>query len=325
MDKLISVIVPIYNVEKYLRRCIDSVMMQTYKKIEIILVDDGSSDSCPEICDEYKKKDTRIKVIHKKNGGLSDARNKGIEFAKGDFISFIDSDDVISKTMIEYLYKNMIEYNADISVCNFKYFCNEEELMTLQNEYESNDVEKVYSNIEALEILLDGKKSYGDYAWNKLYKINLFNNVKYPYMKKMEDIGTTYKLYYKSNKIVIGTSIKYFYFQRADSILGKNDIQIYKDGLELSIERYLFLKEKGNIELDKFQDDLKIKIIELYKHCKKSEDYIFFYKNRYDGILYDLIKKKPKNSNCFKLKLKLIVYTLIIKINKYFKGVKNGF
>lgn len=118
-DKLISIIIPVYNVERYLRECIDSIIAQTYKNLEIILVDDGSSDKSGEICDEYSKKDSRIKVIYKKNGGLSDARNVALDIAKGDYIGFIDSDDYIEKDMFQILYNLAEEYNAEISSISF--------------------------------------------------------------------------------------------------------------------------------------------------------------------------------------------------------------
>ena len=117
----ISVIIPIYNVEKYLEKCIDSVLAQTYRNIEIILVDDGSTDKCADICDSYLKKDSRVKVIHKVNGGLSSARNAGLDIAEGDFISFVDSDDFIEKEMLEKLYEALMEADADMAVCNFRW------------------------------------------------------------------------------------------------------------------------------------------------------------------------------------------------------------
>lgn len=115
MDPMISVIVPIYNVEKYLARCVDSIVNQTYKNLEIILVDDGSPDRCPQVCDDYAEKDSRIKVVHKKNGGLSDARNAGMAVATGEYISFIDSDDWIETSMFELLLNNIFQYDCEIS------------------------------------------------------------------------------------------------------------------------------------------------------------------------------------------------------------------
>ena len=129
-EELISIIVPVYKVEKYLDKCINSIVSQTYKNLEVILVDDGSPDSCGKMCDEWTKKDTRIKVIHKENGGLSDARNFGLDCAKGKYIQFVDSDDYIEKDMIEFLYKNLKENNADISICS-NYMVDEENVINV--------------------------------------------------------------------------------------------------------------------------------------------------------------------------------------------------
>ncbi|MBR1540013.1 MAG: glycosyltransferase [Clostridia bacterium] len=129
-EELISIIVPVYKVEKYLDKCINSIVSQTYKNLEVILVDDGSPDSCGKMCDEWTQKDTRIKVIHKENGGLSDARNFGLDCAKGKYIQFVDSDDYIEKDMIEFLYKNLKENNADISICS-NYMVDEENVINV--------------------------------------------------------------------------------------------------------------------------------------------------------------------------------------------------
>ena len=118
---LVSVIVPIYNVEKYLRKCVDSILNQTYKNLEIILVDDGSPDNCGNICDEYALSDSRIRIIHKKNGGLSDARNAGLDIARGNYILFVDSDDYIDETMVEKLYEALEKEKAEMSLCSFVY------------------------------------------------------------------------------------------------------------------------------------------------------------------------------------------------------------
>ena len=135
MDELISVIVPVYNVEKYISRCIESIMKQTYKNIEIILIDDGSTDNSGKICDEYSLKDDRINVIHKKNGGLSDARNTGLDIAKGKYISLIDSDDFVSKFFIETLYNTCKNENCEIAICEYERVYEEkEEISDLEND-----------------------------------------------------------------------------------------------------------------------------------------------------------------------------------------------
>ncbi len=158
--KKISVIIPVYNVENDIRFCLDSVLNQTYKNLQIILVDDGSTDSSGDICDEYKNKDSRIQVIHKQNGGLSDARNKGLEIADGDYIAFLDSDDYIYKTFYEELYNLITKYDADISECNFLRIndYNETAHKLFENKnLEVTNEEIVSSNIEALNLLYGAK------------------------------------------------------------------------------------------------------------------------------------------------------------------------
>lgn len=307
----ISVIIPIYNVENFLPRCLDSIINSNYQNLEIILVDDGSTDSCSQICEEYKEKDSRIKVIHKSNGGLSDARNKGIDIATGKYISFVDSDDVVDEDMFSYLLNLLIDNKCDISVCNYTTFSTMEPPQTKTNKL---DNPRIYSREEALNILLKGKISHSDYAWNKLYKKELFKNIRYPRGRKMEDIGTTYKLYYKAKNIVIGDSIKYFYYQRKNSILGLNNYEIYKDNLELSIERYNFLKDnKVKINFVQYQKDIINKIIELYKNSKTENQHKYFYDNSYDKIFIKLFDLKMLKGEHLKKIVRYYIYSKRIK------------
>lgn len=216
MDSLISVIVPVYNVEKYVEKCVRSIINQTYTKLEIILVDDGSTDASGNICDNIAKCEKRVKVIHKENGGLSDARNKGLEVAKGDFVSFIDSDDYISKEMIETLAYNIEQYNADISVCAYDMIYENKNIIIA-----NKNMLQEYTAEQAIEVLFD-KNDIGVIAWNKLYKIELFNNVKFPVGKHFEDINTIYKVISMANKIVYDPIALYHYVQRNGSINSVN-------------------------------------------------------------------------------------------------------
>lgn len=222
MDKLISIIVPVYNVEKYLEECIDSILNQTYKNLEIILVDDGSTDKSGIICEDYAKIDSRIKVIHKKNGGLSDARNVGIDKALGEFIIFVDSDDYIDKDMCQILINYVCEYNVDIVSCNFKkVFDNniEEDNITYFKEkikiLTKEEVLKEYFLTLAPEIFA---------TWNKLYKKSLFftdEKIRFPVNRLHEDIATTYRLYAESKKVILLNELLYNYRQRNNSIMKK--------------------------------------------------------------------------------------------------------
>ena len=313
-NEKISLIVPVYNVEKYLEKCVNSILKQTYKNLEIILVDDGSTDESAEICDKLKKDDNRIVVVHKTNGGLSDARNVGIGIATGNYLGFIDSDDYIQKDMYEYLYKLIKENNADISICNY---------MTI---YEDKDfqVEKIpneiqaYTKIDAMRELLK-RNQIQDYAWNKLYKRNLFNNIKYPVGRKMEDLGTTYKLFDKADKIIIGNQKKYFYLQRMGSIVNNKTIDLFIDKYELTLERYNYLKSKYG-ELIENEIDMLQKILELYQIkditvCKYIEE------KKINKFLENILNQKNVKKNLtLKLRIKLILLKYSKKIYRIIFG-----
>lgn len=215
MKSLISVIVPIYNVEQYLSRCIESILNQTYKNLEIILVDDGSTDRCGSICDAYKEKDARVKVIHKSNGGLSDARNAGIKSAHGEYMTCIDSDDFISQFFLENLWIAMKNSKCEIATSWFVDYYEGDKIPEAQK-LDIKDIQ-VLNREEFYEKLLyqDGVEVS---AWGKLYKSNLFQGVEYPVGKLYEDISTTYRLVEKTTRIAVIPNVDYYYFQRKTSI-----------------------------------------------------------------------------------------------------------
>lgn len=216
MDELISIIIPVYNVEKFLNECIESVLKQLYVNLEIILIDDGSTDRSGEICDEYSKLDARITVIHKKNGGLSDARNIGIEKAHGKFLTFIDSDDKVSESYVINLYEIMKKTNAKLAISWFEEF-NEDDIISLgKTKLEENKI-KIVDSEQCLECMLyqDGVETS---AWGKLYQADLFAKLRYPKGKIYEDIPVTYQAIKLAKKIAIIDNKDYFYLQRKDSI-----------------------------------------------------------------------------------------------------------
>jgi len=213
MNDLITIVVPIFKVEKYLKRCIDSIIEQTYKNIEIILVDDGSPDKCGEIIDEYAKKDFRIKTIHKDNGGLSDARNAGIDVATGQYITFVDSDDYINDNYISLLYDAIVKEKSEISI---GLHIVQYDTGTKKKKYTKQKNEIVNSKEALYRILYD--KGVDLSAWAKLYKIELFNNIRYPKGRLFEDSATTYKLIDKATKISLVNEYIYNYMIRNDSI-----------------------------------------------------------------------------------------------------------
>ena len=212
---LISVIIPVYNVDKYLPKCIDSIINQTYKNLEIILIDDGSTDSSPKICDEYMNKDSRIIVIHKDNGGLSSARNKGIEVAKGNLICFIDSDDYLELNMLEELKNNMDKYDSDIACCNFYDIKNEVSSLRIKKD---TNIEFVSSEKEKFINIQNEYSPLTYYAWNKLYKKELFNNIKFPEGRLYEYTYILCDIFEKATKISFTLKPLYNYVYRSSSL-----------------------------------------------------------------------------------------------------------
>ena len=220
MTEKITVIVPVYNVENYLEKCLDSLINQTYKNIEIIVINDGSTDNSGEICQEYAQKDNRIVYIEKENGGLSDARNVGLDKMTGSYVTFIDSDDWIEQDYIETLYKKIVEYQADIAVGNY-YSYNEDEETYYFHIYGDSYYEKVYDNISIFENLYESQemKSFALIsAWGKLYKAKLFDYLRFDKGKLGEDGYFNQKMYLSVNKVVYLNKGLYAYRQRSGSI-----------------------------------------------------------------------------------------------------------
>ena len=215
-NEIISVVIPVYKVEKYLSDCIESVLVQSYKNLEIILVDDGSPDSCGKICENYALKDNRVKVVHKENGGLSDARNAGIDIATGELITFIDSDDIVVSTYIENLYVALKTAGAMLAVSWFREFKDEDKIKLDPTRFKAEDISSLDSKQCFYRLLCqDGVETS---AWGKLYKIELFDQLRYPKGKIYEDIPVTYRAIEKAKKIAVINCEDYFYRQRDSSI-----------------------------------------------------------------------------------------------------------
>lgn len=213
--KMVSIIIPVYNVERYLKRCIDSVLTQTYKNLEIILVNDGSTDHCGDICEEYKAKNPEvIQVFHKPNGGLSDARNYGLDHVHGEYITFIDSDDFVENDYVQSLVELLENNSSDISIVGYKSVKADER----GNGGRGTDKVYKYSSKSAMEDLLY-QKNLSTSACAKLYKAGLFCNIRFPKGRLYEDVNTIYKVFLLAHSIVYSDCIKYYYFIRNDSIV----------------------------------------------------------------------------------------------------------
>lgn len=216
---LVSVIVPCYKVEKYIHKCVDSIISQTYKNLEIWLIDDGSPDNCGKICDDYAKKDQRIIVIHKPNGGLSDARNVAIEKATGEYITFVDSDDWLSNDAIEVMVSTMYASEAEIVVSNFNFVSekNNDSRIAFR-------MKKQIASYTSKESLIDlfYQRNMETGAWGKLYNSGLWKDLRFPVGRIFEDIPTIYKTFFRAKKIVVISSSLYNYLLRDTSIMGES-------------------------------------------------------------------------------------------------------
>ncbi len=247
MEALISVIIPVYKVEAYLKRCVDSVLAQTYPNVEILLVDDGSPDDCPRLCDEYAARHQNIRVIHQENKGLSGARNTGISHAKGEYLAFVDSDDLISPYYLESLYRALVSTDSDLSQCRWEYVHEDQILEAYQR-----DADVVcYTGREMLSNLYIQTGAYYVVAWNKLYKKSLFENVRYPEGKIHEDEATTYRIFDQVSRAAVVDNALYGYFvgMNSTSITRNNFSKKKLDWCEANEQRVCYFVEKDYKEL----------------------------------------------------------------------------
>lgn len=236
---LISVIVPVYKVEPYLDKCVSSIVNQTYKNLEIILVDDGSPDNCPVMCDAWAEKDNRIRVIHKTNGGLSDARNAGMSAATGELIAFIDSDDWIAPDMYEHLYQRLTEDNSDIAACGVQ--------MVWENKTPSRMLTRagncVLNQEEAMRAIIE-ESWLKQPVWYKLYKTALVRDILFPKGKCHEDVFWSYQAVGKAKKVSISDHIGYYYLQHSGSIMGEGYSLKRLDAIEGKVQRCAYMRKR---------------------------------------------------------------------------------
>lgn len=317
MDELISVIVPIYKVERFLNDCIESIINQTYTNLEIILVDDGSPDKCGLICDNYAKEDKRIVVIHKENGGLSDARNAGIEVAKGAYLCFIDSDDKVRKDFVEKLYIGITTNEADLCLCGIDRIDENDNILdeiTPQYEVGVTDGRMLVKSLKDFQ-------TSNIVAWNKIYRRDLFKNLRYPKGKLNEDEFVTYKILYACKRVTIIPENLYHYRKVQGSIMNSQFTEKRLEFLDAYKERISYFKEKEDYELYKISIISYIEIL-VYLYCKEEiKD-----KNIKTKIIkrYREIYKKTRKIVKISLKRKMFyllpdLYLVVIKIKRKIK------
>lgn len=306
MRELVSVVVPVYNVDKYVTHCIESLINQTYSNIEILLINDGSTDTSGIICDECAKRDNRIIVYHKENGGLSSARNYGIERANGRYIAFIDSDDWVEKEFVEVLVNSIETQNAEIACCGFLIVDENGNVKAVKKAKE-----QLCLNRDAAmeDLLLD--KNVKNIAWNKLYLTDLFENVRYPHGKNYEDVATTYKLVRKANRVVIVPQALNYYLLRENSIIHTISEKNLNNWLEAHMNRRNEIAEGIDSKVLKLSDILFY--YNIVKSCKRSKEATVVNRGKeYQKVLKNELREYGiwslyKVLADFKLVLKIIV------------------
>lgn len=302
-EDLVSVIVPVYNVENYLRECLDSIVAQTYRNIEVILIDDGSKDSSGEICDEYADKDNRIKVIHKENGGVSAARDTGLDVAKGEWISYVDSDDYIEDTMLETLICLAKENDVELAMCSFK------DISECENVTQENDI-RIFSKDELIYNYVVRNTDYciTEGIWDRIYKRVLVDGLRFKNDRINEDILYTMEVFTRAHKALY-TSEKLYNYRagREGNITGrKTTIDSIKDKIYCSKNSAKILRESGNEELaDIFECIHFLEISELLIfNDEKNNDDILNYKRYMKPIVKKVLNYKNVSR---KIKAKLVL------------------
>ena len=291
-QKLISVVVPIYNVEKYLEEALNSIVNQTYKNLQIILIDDGSTDQSGVICDKYAKRDNRITVIHQKNAGAGAAKNTGLELIKGDYFSIIDSDDYIELNMYEKMIGYMESYHADVVQCLFRnVFINRR--VDRNFIIKSKPIRKIRRNKFLKEYLYDWK--YAIFA-NKIFKTSLLKNIRFPVGRKIDDEFFTYKLICNAENVVNTKEVFYNYRMRQSSVMNENaDKRLILDRIDCFVERYEYVSEHypklEPLYYQKLADILLYYKNKLNDNCERIDYIISKYPIKYQGA-FERIKDR---------------------------------
>ncbi len=300
----VSIIIPIYKVEKYLRKCLDSVVAQTYKNIEVILVDDGSPDSCGKICDEYVERYSFIKVIHQNNQGLSAARNNAVPQSTGEFITFIDSDDFVTPDYVEYLVSLMKKNCAEISVGGTVYQYEEKPIKAPKEETKTG-----FCSVEKALINMNYGQDFSVNAWGKLYKRELVERHPYPVEKLYEDLANTYIIVSSSNGVAYGNKQIYYWLQRTGSIMHSGFNEKQYDGISAVKNQLAFVTENYPNAIQAAKVRYMAKIAELMSIAFQSTNSESIYKRLKSEMLYYnevMVDQKVKKS----LKIRLVALKL---------------
>ncbi len=310
--KKISVIVPIYNTEKYLSECLESIVNQSYKNLEIILIDDGSTDKSPFICDEYSKQDSRIKVIHKKNEGVAVARNTGISIAQGDFLAFVDSDDILNLKMFEKLMNNLVNNDADISICDFSSILTDKD----NPDCISNQIYSFDSHTALKHLYIDKDFCFVSFC-GKIFPRNFFDNIIIPSFACAEDNYILYKLLYKAEKVVFDKSSLYIRRIRENSATQTFNESSSEDFRAFSEQMYFWEKE-NKMDLHKMCFVRCFKRLVMTMDCANSGKKIQGFDDIMKSAYEKCVKEHMKNVKIGPIEKKLF-------LTDWFDGKKHPF
>lgn len=312
MSNLISIVMPIYNTQNYLSRCLDSVINQSYKNLEIILVNDGSTDNSQGICEAYAKKDSRIKIINKNNGGLSSARNAGLDICKGKYISFIDSDDWVEEDFIESLLEGIKKENVGISIIGHKKI-NKEELSGTNNI--DNIPKTLLTSSEAINLYMNNKLGTTSVC-NKLFASNLFDKIRFPKGVYYEDECILLSLFFKAQKICVNNQVKYYYLQREGSIINSNyNWEKYYSLVFLLNNQKKLIEKKMSAIRYLFYMKACFSIAERIKQTTKNSSLHKMNLSLFNYYYELYTEKKPKKMLILKLEVsRPVIYKLIISV-----------
>ncbi|MEH7440670.1 glycosyltransferase family 2 protein [Neobacillus drentensis] len=318
MNQIVSVVVPIYKVEKYLSRCVDSILQQTYKNLEIILVNDGSPDNCGIIADQYAKEDKRVKAVHKENGGLSDARNYGMRYVTGEFTLFVDSDDWLEQKMIQELVQASYKYQADIVQAAF-YYAYDDHLLFDSRVYKKDKEPESFDNKTLMYQLVKNEK-VKNFAWGKLYKTNLIKDIPFKKGVLFEDVFWAHLVMQRVNTFISLNNPMYFYYQREDSIVA-NYTTRNLDFIQGLKERHRFIEKHYPYLVDEsYKMILKMNLIHynlLLRNRKKDTTGLYRKEiQQYIKKQYPILRMAVMNEKV--LKKQLLLFNLHPYLNVLF-------
>lgn len=288
MDTLVSVIVPIYKIEPYLEKCVISIINQTYRNLEIILIDDGSPDGCGQMCDLYAFADNRVRVIHQENNGLSEARNSGIDIATGEYILFVDGDDWIELNTVECLLQACLDHSADASCCgHYKEFTKRTTTHPLVEEV------KIYEGDKIITPAIKG--IFSNYAWGKLWKKELFSTCRFPPGMQFEDVATTWKLLLNCYRVVCIPDVLFHYIYRKDSIGNSKTMKNL-------VDRWLAFKERYDVMAPRSEELEWICRIQCLETIGYTCRWLYIVKDRNEKLIQEmrefLVRNKDNIRDC---------------------------